>query len=59
MIALGRSGDRHVQAGKDMIPIFGYSFSEIHDSVNPEVWITTTLERIHDIVQQLDSQELE
>ena len=55
VIALGRSGNGHVQAGRDTIPIFGYSFPEIHDPENLEVWITTVLERIHDIIQQLDS----
>ena len=54
VIALGRSGNSHMQVGKDTIPIFGYSFPEIHDSENLEVWITRTLEQIHDIVQQLD-----
>ena len=58
-IALGRSGNSHVQVGKDTIPIFGYSFPETHDTENLEVWITRTLEQIHDIVQQLDGQDFE
>ena len=57
VIALGRPGSDHLQVGRDTIPIFGYSFREIHDPDDLEVWITTTLEQIHDIVQQLDGQE--
>ena len=57
VIALGRSGTGHVHVGKDTIPIIGYSFAEIQDPGNLEVWITTILEQIHDIVQQLDGQE--
>ncbi|MXW13877.1 MAG: hypothetical protein F4120_08470 [Rhodothermaceae bacterium] len=57
VIALGRSGSGHVQVGRDTIPIFGYSFPEIQEPENLEVWITTTLEQIHDVVQRLDSQE--
>ncbi|MXZ17793.1 MAG: hypothetical protein F4069_03370 [Rhodothermaceae bacterium] len=57
MIALGRSGRGHVQVGRDTIPIFGYSFPEIQEPENLEVWITTTLEQIHNAVQQLDGRE--
>lgn len=59
MIALGRSGRGHLQVGRDTIPIFGYSFPEIHGPEDLEVWITTTLEQVHDIVQQLDGQEFD
>ena len=59
VIALGRSSSGHVQVGRDTIPIFGYSFPEIHGPENLEVWITTTLEQIHNIVQQLDGQEFD
>lgn len=59
VIALGRSGNSRVQVGKDTIPIFGYSFPEAHNPENLEVWITTILEQIHDIVQQLDGQGIE
>ena len=59
VIALGRSGNGHVQVGRDTIPIFGHSFPEIHDPENLEVWITTTLGDIHGVVQQLDGQEFD
>ncbi|MXW32854.1 MAG: hypothetical protein F4100_03060 [Rhodothermaceae bacterium] len=59
MIALGRSGRGHVQVGRDTIPIFGYSFPEIQEPENLEVWITTTLEQIHNIVRQLDGREFD
>lgn len=56
VIALGHSGTGYVQVGRDTIPIFGYSFPEIQDPENLEVWITTILEQIHDTVQRLDRQ---
>ncbi len=59
VIALGGSGNGHVQVGRDTIPIFGYSFPEIHDPANLEAWIATVLEQVHNIVQQLDDQEFD
>ncbi len=59
VIALGGSGNGHVQVDRDTIPIFGYSFPEIHDPANLEAWITTVLEQVHDTVQQLDDQEFD
>ena len=59
VIVLGPYGTGHMQVGRDTIPIFGYSFPEIQDLEDLEVWITTTLEQIHDMVQQLDSQEFD
>ncbi len=57
VIMLGRSGTGHVQIDGDRIPVMGYPFSEIHNSEGLDIWITTTLEQIHDLVQQLDHQE--
>ena len=44
VITLGRTGNGHVQMGRDTIPIFRYSFPKIEVPENLEVWITTTLE---------------
>ena len=59
VIALGRSGNGHVQVSGDTIPIFGFSFPEIQDQENLEVWVAMILEQIHNIVRQLDGQEFD
>ncbi len=55
----GRFGNGHLQVGRDTIPVFGYSFPELHDPDNLDAWITAILEDVHGKLKHLDDQPLE
>ncbi len=59
VVTLGRFGNGHLQVGRDTIPVFGYTFPELHIPNNLDAWITAIMEDVHGRLKQLDDQPME
>ena len=55
ILSLGKNGDSYLRVENDDIALKGYSFPDVNESEAMEVYITSVLDEIHDVLRQLDS----
>lgn len=54
ILSLGKKGDGYVRVENDDIALKGYSFPNVNESDTMEVYLTSVLDEIHDVLRQLD-----
>lgn len=55
ILSLGTEGDGYVRVENDDIALKGYSFPNVNESDTMEVYLTSVLDEVHDVLRQLDS----
>ena len=54
ILSLGKKGDSYLRVENDDIALKGHSFPDVNESEAMEVYITSVLDEIHDVLRQLD-----
>jgi hypothetical protein len=59
ILSLGKKGDSYVRVQKDDIALKGYSFPNMNEPEEMEVYLTSVLDEVHDVLRQLDGLPLD
>ena len=59
ILSLGKNGDSYIRVENDDIALRGYSFPGMNESEAMEVYITSVLDEIHDVLLELDGLPLD